>query len=67
MVSLKNIKTNQLRMKWDNNQDGLQSVLTIYKRVVIIDLLDHICVNKSFYILNNILSNFIYSINLLKL
>ena len=51
IVSLKNIKINRLKRKWDNNQNRLQPVLAIYRRAVIIDLLDYICVNKSFYIL----------------
>ena len=51
MVSLKNIKTNQPKRKWDNNQDGPQPVLATYRGVVIVDLLDYIRINKSFYIL----------------
>ena len=51
IVSLKNIKTNQLKRKWDNNQDKPQPILATYKGVVIVDLLNYICVNKSFYTL----------------
>ena len=51
MVNLKNIKTNRPKRKWDNNQDRPQPILAIYKGVVIVNLLDYICVNKSFYIL----------------
>ena len=51
IVSLKNIKTNQLKRKQDNNQDRLQPILAAYRGAVIVDLLDYICVNKSFYIL----------------
>ena len=51
MVSLKNIKTNQPKRKQNNNQDKPQPILTIYKRVVIVDFLDYIYINKSFYIL----------------
>ena len=51
IVSLKNIKTNQPKRKWDNNQDKPQPILAIYKGVVIVDFLDHIYVNKSFYTL----------------
>ena len=51
IVSLKNIKTNQPKRKQDNNQDKPQPVLAIYKRAVVVDLLDYICVNKSFYTL----------------
>ena len=51
IVSFKNIKTNQLKRKQDNNQDGPQPILAIYKEVVVVDLLDYICVNKSFYTL----------------
>ena len=51
IVNLKNIKTNQPKRKQDNNQDKLQPILAIYRKVVIVDLLDHICINKSFYIL----------------
>ena len=51
MVSLKNIKTNRPKRKWDNNWDRPQPILAIYRRAVIVDLLDYICVNKSFYTL----------------
>ena len=51
IVSLKNIKTNQPKRKWDNNQDKPQPILAVYKGAVIVDLLDHIHVNKSFYTL----------------
>ena len=51
MVSLKNIKTNRPKRKWDNNQDGPYPVLAAYKGAIIVDLLDYIRVNKSFYIL----------------
>ena len=51
IVSLKNIKTNQPKRKWNNNQDKPQPVLAIYKGAVIVDLLNHIYINKSFHIL----------------
>ena len=51
IVSLKNIKTNRPKRKWDNNQDRLQPVLATYRGAVIVDLLNYICVNKSFYTL----------------
>ena len=51
IVSLKNIKTNRPKRKWDNNQDKPQPVLAIYREVVVVDLLNYICINKSFYIL----------------
>ena len=51
MVSLKNIKTNRFKRKWDNNQDRSQPVLAVYKGVVVVDFLDYICVNKSFHTL----------------
>ena len=51
MVSLKNIKTNQLKRKQDSNQDRPQPILAIYKGVVIINFLNYICINKSFYTL----------------
>ena len=51
IINLKNIKTNQPKRKWDNNQDRPQPILAVYRGVVIVDLLDYICVNKSFYIL----------------
>ena len=51
IISLKNIKTNRPKRKWDNNWDKPQPVLAVYKRVVIINLLNHIYVNKSFYTL----------------
>ena len=49
MVSLKNIKTNWPKKKQNNNWDGLQPILTTYRGVVMVDFLDYICVNKSFY------------------
>ena len=51
IVSLKNIKTNQSKRKWDNNQDKPQPVLAIYREVVVVDFLDYIYINKSFYTL----------------
>ena len=51
MVSLKNIKTNWPKRKQDNNQDKPQPILTVYRGAVIVDLLDYIYVNKSFYTL----------------
>ena len=51
IVSLENIKTNQPKRKWDNNQDGPQPVLAAYRGAVIVNLPDHIHVNKSFYTL----------------
>ena len=51
IVSFKNIKTNQPKRKWDNNQDRPQPILAIYRGAVVVDLLGHIYVNKSFYTL----------------
>ena len=51
IVSLKNIKTNQPKKKWDNNQDKPQPILAVYRGVVIVDFLDYIYINKSFYTL----------------
>jgi len=51
MVSFENMKTNRPKRKWDDNWDGLWPVLATYKGAVVVDLLDHICVNKSFYTL----------------
>ena len=51
IVSLKNIKTNQPKRKWDNNQDKPQPILATYKGAVVVDLLDYIYVNKSFHTL----------------
>ena len=51
IVNLKNIKTNQPKRKWDNNQNGLQPILAAYRGVVVVDLLNYICVNKFFYTL----------------
>ena len=51
MVNLKNIKTNQPKRKWNNNQDKPQPILAIYRGVVVVDLLDYIYINKSFYTL----------------
>ena len=51
IVNLKNIKTNQPKRKWNNNQDGPQFILATYRGIVIVDLLNYIHINKSFYIL----------------
>ena len=51
IVNLKNIKTNRPKRKWDNNQNRPQPILAVYRGAVIVDLLNHICVNKSFYTL----------------
>ena len=51
IVNLKNMKTNQPKRKWNNNWDKPQPVLATYRRVVVVNLLDYIYVNKSFYIL----------------
>ena len=51
IVNLKNIKTNQPKKKQNNNQDKPQPILTIYRGVVVVDLLDYIYINKSFHIL----------------
>ena len=51
IVSFKNIKTNRPKKKQNNNQDRLQPILAVYRGAVIVDLLDYICINKSFYTL----------------
>ena len=51
MVSLKNIKTNQPKRKWDNNWDKPQLILTAYRGAVVVDFLNYIYVNKSFHTL----------------
>ena len=51
IVNLKNIKTNRPKRKQDNNQDKPQPVLAVYRGVVIVNLLNYICINKSFYTL----------------
>ena len=51
IVNFKNIKTNQPKRKWDNNQNKPQPILAVYRGAVIVDFLDYICINKSFYIL----------------
>ena len=51
IINLKNIKTNQPKRKQDNNQDKPQPILTIYRGVVIVDLLNYIYINKSFHTL----------------
>ena len=51
MVNLKNIKTNQPKRKQNNNWNKPQPILTVYRGVVIVDFLDYIYVNKSFYTL----------------
>jgi hypothetical protein len=49
MVSLENMKTNRPKRKWDDNWDGPFPILAVYKGAVVIDLPDHIRVNKSFH------------------
>ena len=49
IVNFKNIKTNQPKRKWDNNQNKPQPILAIYRGVVVVDLLNHIYINKSFH------------------
>ena len=51
IVNFKNIKTNQPKRKQNDNQDKPQPILAVYRGAVIVDLLDHIYVNKSFYTL----------------
>ena len=51
IVSLKNIKTNRPKRKWNNNQNKPQPILAAYKGAVVVDFLDHIRVNKFFYTL----------------
>ena len=51
MVNLKNIKTNRPKRKQNNNWDKPQPILAIYRGAVIVDLLDYIYINKSFYTL----------------
>ena len=49
MVSLENMKTNRPKKKWDNKWDGLYKVLEAYRGAVVVDLPNHIHVNKSFH------------------
>ena len=51
IVSLKNIKTNWPKRKWDNNWDRPWPVLAAYKGAVVVDFPDYIRINKSFYTL----------------
>ena len=51
MVNLKNIKTNQPKRKQNNNQDRPQPILAAYREAVVVDFLDYIYINKSFYTL----------------
>ena len=51
MVNLKNIKTNQPKRKQNNNWDRPQPILAVYRGAVVVDFLDYIYVNKSFYTL----------------
>ena len=51
IVNFKNIKTNQPKRKQNNNQDKPQPILAIYRGAVVVDFLDYIYVNKSFYTL----------------
>ena len=50
IVSLKNI-TNQPKRKQNNNWDRPQSILAIYRGVVVVDFLNYIYINKFFYTL----------------
>ena len=52
IVNFKNIKTNRPKRKQDNNWDGFWPVLAAYRGAVVVDFLDYICINKSFYTLN---------------
>jgi len=49
MVSLENMKTNRPKKKWDDKWDGPYPVLAVYRGAVVVDLPDHIRVNKSFH------------------
>ena len=51
IVNFKNIKTNRPKRKQNNNQNKPQPILAAYRGVVVVDLLNYIYVNKSFYIL----------------
>ena len=51
IVNLKNIKTNRPKRKQNNNWDKPWPVLAVYRGVVVVDFLDYIYVNKSFYTL----------------
>ena len=51
IVSLKNIKTNQPKRKWDDNWDKPQPILAAYREVVVVDFLNYIYINKFFHIL----------------
>ena len=51
IVNLKNIKTNWPKRKWNNNQNKPQPILAVYRGVVVVDFLDYIHINKSFYTL----------------
>ena len=51
IVNLKNIKTNQPKRKQNNNQNRLQPILAIYRKAVMVDFLNYIYINKSFYTL----------------
>ena len=51
IVNFKNIKTNWPKRKWDNNWDKPQPVLAVYREAVVVDFLDYIYINKSFYTL----------------
>jgi len=50
MVSLENMKTNRPKKKWDDKWDGPYKVLAVYRGAVVVDLPDHIRVNKSFHV-----------------
>ncbi|KAM4063560.1 hypothetical protein HRG_011332 [Hirsutella rhossiliensis] len=49
IVSLENMKTNRPKKKWDDKWDGPYPVLEAYRGAVVVDLPQHIRVNKSFH------------------
>ena len=44
------MKINRLKKKWDDKWDGPYKVLETYRETVVVDLPNHIHVNKLFYI-----------------
>lgn len=49
MISLKNLKCNRPKKKWDDKWDGLYKVLRVSDKAEIVDLPKHIKINNSFH------------------
>ena len=49
MISLKNLKTNYSKLKWDDKWDVPYKILKVFDGAVIVYLPDHIHVNNGFH------------------